>query len=160
MKLVLNRLKLPDIMNNNNENLVVSKNQFKTQVKKAIRNECENSLKDDMKSLNKLKTGPMPNESFEKKSYITDLLPLNAKELFKYRSRMPNIKFNYKNDKQFMQDLWKCDSCQTCIESQNHVLFCPSYSTLREDKNLDSDEDLSDYLKKVLIIREKLNLTK
>ena len=35
-----------------------------------------------------------------------------------------------------------------------------AYAQLREGKSLDSDKDLSDYLMKVLIIREKLNISK
>ena len=73
---------------------------------------------------------------------------------------MFNAKFNYKSDPRHANDLWKCNSCQSAIESQDHVLWCPSYSSLREGKNIDDDEDLSEYLKKVLIIRDKLNLIK
>ena len=56
--------------------------------------------------------------------------------------------------------LWRCSSCQTRIETQDHVLFCPSYAQLREGRSLESDKDLTDYLMKVLIIREKLNIIK
>ena len=122
--------------------------------------ECEKELKEEMKSKNKLKEGPMMDENFKKKEYIDNLVPSNAREMFKFRSKMFNVKFNYKSDKQYSQDLWKCNSCQSSIETQEHVLFCPSYATLREGKNINDDKDLSEYLKKVLIIREKLNLTK
>ena len=56
--------------------------------------------------------------------------------------------------------IWKCDSCQSSIETQDHVLWCLSYSTIREDKDISNDNDLANYLKQVLIIRDKLNLTK
>ena len=73
---------------------------------------------------------------------------------------MFNVKFNYKSDPRHSNKLWKCNSCQSGIESQDHVLWCPSYSSLREGKNIDNDEDLAEYLKNVLIIRDKLNLIK
>ena len=58
------------------------------------------------------------------------------------------------------ENMWVCSSCQSAIETQDHVLFCPAYAQLREGKSLDSDKDLSDYLMKVLVIREKLNISK
>ena len=129
-------------------------------MKIAVIEECEKELKNDMLTLGKLKSGPMVKESFKKKEYIDNLVPANARQMFKFRSKMFNVKFNYKSDKQYSNDLWKCSSCQSCIETQEHVLYCPSYATLREGKDINDDKDLSEYLKKVLIIREKLNLTK
>ena len=73
---------------------------------------------------------------------------------------MFNVTFNYKSDKQYAKELWKCDSCQTSIESQNHVLWCPAYAELRIGKDIKSDLDLIQYMKQVLMIREKLKLTK
>ena len=69
-------------------------------------------------------------------------------------TKMYDVAFNYKHQGNNSENLWKCTSCQSAIESQDHVLFCPAYAQLRQGKNLDSDRDLSDYLMKVLIIRE------
>ena len=46
------------------------------------------------------------------------------------------------------------------IETQSHILYCEAYSELRAGKDLNSDTDLVQYMKNVLIIREKLNLNK
>ena len=73
---------------------------------------------------------------------------------------MYDVAFNYKHQGNNAENLWMCSSCQSAIESQDHVLFCPAYAQLRQGKNLDSDRDLSDYLMKVLIIREKLKISK
>ena len=127
-------------------------------MKEAVALECEKELKSEF--TNKLKSGPMVKENFNKKEYIDNLIPVNAREMFKFRSKMFNVKFNYKSDPKHSNDLWKCSSCQTSIETQDHVLWCPSYSILREEKDISNDKDLTDYLKQVLIIREKLNLTK
>ena len=86
--------------------------------------------------------------------------PANAREFYKYRTKMYNAKFNYKSNERHANDLWQCSSCQSAIETQEHVLFCGAYATLREQKDLNSDKDLAEYLRKVLIIREKLNLIK
>ena len=42
----------------------------------------------------------------------------------------------------------------------SHVLWCPSYSELRLNRNLDEDKDLARYLHEVMLIRTKLNIKK
>ena len=56
------------------------------------------------------------------------------------------------------RSLWKCDSCQTSIDSMGHVLWCPSYGDLRIGKNMHDDHDMARYLHDVMIIRSKLDL--
>ena len=67
---------------------------------------------------------------------------------------------NYISDFQNVKDLWQCDSCQRNIDSMSHVLWCPSYSELRLNRNLDEDKDLARYLHEVMLIRTKLNIKK
>ena len=66
------------------------------------------------------------------------------------------VKMNMKNN----DENWMCDSCETAIDSQSHVIWCPAYSKLREGKDLSSDVDLIDYFNKVLTIRAELKLTR
>ena len=56
--------------------------------------------------------------------------------------------------------LWMCDSCQSEVDTQTHVLYCPAYKKLREDKDLNSDQDLVKYLAQVLKIREHFGFTR
>ena len=102
----------------------------------------------------------MIDENFCKREYVTNLSPTNARELFKFRAKMFNVKFNYKSDWKNNEELWKCHSCEVAIETQNHILFCPAYASLRENKIIEWDEDLSEYLKKVLLVRERLSIPK
>ena len=142
----------------------ISKASFSKKVKENIIAVCEKELLEKMKSYKKLTQGPIFNgdveETFGKKPYINQLPLANARETFKFRSKMYDVAFNYKHQGNNAENLWKCTSCQSAIESQDHVLFCPAYAQLREGKSLDSDKDLSDYLMKVLIIREKLKISK
>ena len=148
----------------NNKDPKISKASFSKKVKESVIAECEKELLDKMKTYKKLSDGPIFNgdveETFGKKPYINKLPLANARETFKYRSKMYDVAFNYKHQGNNSENLWKCTSCQSAIESQDHVLFCPAYAQLRQGKNLDSDRDLSDYLMKVLIIREKLKISK
>ena len=149
---------MPDIIND--ENHGISRQQFKTLSKSAIVTECEKDLLDQIKSSSKLLSGDMIHENFSKKSYINDLTPAHARQVFKFRSKTINCKFNYKSDPKYSSELWRCNSCLSCIDSQQHVMICPAYAPLREGKNVDDDKDLSEYLMKVLIIRGKLEIIK
>ena len=60
----------------------------------------------------------------------------------------------------YLKNLWRCDSCQTNIDTMNHVLWCPSYSELRSGKDLHDDQDVANYLHDVMLIRSKLDIQK
>ena len=73
---------------------------------------------------------------------------------------MLKIKFNFKNTPAYSNTNWRCDSCEKAIDTQSHILWCPAYSELRIGKDINSDDDLMEYIEKVMTIREKLNLTR
>ena len=66
---------------------------------------------------------------------------------------LKTVKLNYTNDPVNKQQIWKCDDCES-IDSQEHILWCPAYSSFRKDKNLDDDRDLTRYFKQVLQFRD------
>ena len=138
----------------------ISKVQWKNRVKSALRTKFEDESKEKMKGLKKVKEGPMIHENFETRQYLKELTLDEARTKFKIRCEMTDLKFNFKHDKKYSDELWKCDSCQTSIESQQHVLICPAYSELREGKDINNDKDLTSYIKQVMKIREKLKITK
>ena len=102
----------------------------------------------------------MVEESYKVKDYLKAMDISDARTKFKLRTQMINCKFNYKSDPANSAALWRCDSCQTSIDTQDHILWCPSYAELREGKDINKDSDLIDYIKKVLKIRDKLEITK
>ena len=159
-KSAIKNLNLPDILTSTSKAQDIVKASFKSSVKKAVTLECEQDLKQQFTTYSKLKSGPMVEERFSKRAYIDSLVPDNARQLFKFRSKMFDAKLNYKSDPKYSSELWECRSCQSSIESQDHILWCHAYTPLRVGKNLNSDLDLTDYLKKVLKIRLSLNLQK
>mgnify|MGYP003315761953 CR=1 FL=1 len=94
------------------------------------------------------------------KEYFKIMNLEDARTKFKMRTEMLNFKFNYKSDYENFSSLWKCDSCLSAIETQNHILWCPSYAELREGKDIMKDEDVIDYFQKVIKIRDNLKITK
>ena len=65
---------------------------------------------------------------------------------------------NFKNKPKYKKEQFLCDSCMSEVDENTHVLYCPSYSALREGKNLNDDNHLANYLQQVLEIRMKLRL--
>ena len=110
--------------------------------------------------MSKIRNGPVATEEFGKRPYWNLLTLEGVRTKFRLRSKMTDVKFNYRSNKKYSSDLWKCDSCMSAIETQDHILWWPSYSGLREGKNLSDDKDLTDYFRKVLIIRDRLNISK
>ena len=149
-------LKLPNVYEDK-----ISKLQWKKMVKNAIVKENENDLKMKMMHLEKLKNSDMIKENCEAKPYIRNLSVNDARTIFKKRASMTRyVKMNYMSELKYVRDLWLCDSCQTKIDSMNHVLWCPSYRELRIDKNMDDDLDMARYLHDVMLIRSKHDLQK
>ena len=82
----------------------------------------------------------------------------NARTIFGFQVEIFEAKMNFKQKSEYKKEKYLCDSCESEIDVNTHVLFCPSYAKLREDKNLHDDSDLAEYLQKVLEIRSKLRL--
>ena len=79
----------------------------------------------------------------------------DARLKFALRTRMTKtVQANYKGDQKFKSNDWKCKECQV-LDTQEHIVRCPTYRSLRNDKNLTNDKDLIDYFRKVIDIRSK-----
>ena len=112
-----------------------------------------------MKSSSKLRSSEMINENSELKPYLKNLSVTDARHIFKKRASMNQfVKMNYMNEFKNIRSLWLCDSCKTSIDSMGHVLWCPSYSDLRTDKDMKDDQVMAKYLHDVMLIRSKLDL--
>ena len=135
-----------------------TKSQWKNSVKKEAKVQNEDKLRKLIKKSSKLEI--MKGESYGEKSYISDMKMQDARVKLSLRSRMYECKMNFLNNPVFKAEMWRCDSCQSCVDSQSHILYCPAYQQLREGKSLSSDQDIVSYFKEVLAIRLKLNLNK
>ena len=80
-----------------------------------------------------------------------------ARIKFKLKTKMmTNVKLNFKNDPKSVKSLWKCPECEQ-IDSQQHILWCKQYESLRENKDLSTDKDLTSYFQQVMLHRERNN---
>ena len=111
-----------------------------------------------IKPLSKLEL--MKGEYYWEKEYLTEMNMHDARIDFQLRSRMFQCKINFANNPKYKAEMWRCGSCETLIDSQSHILYCPAYAMLRDGKSLSCDQDIVNYFKQVLEIRMKLNLDK
>ena len=158
----MQELDLPDICFAKNRTMTGKTwNQL---VKSKISAKMEADLLHEVKSkpYTKLINGPMSNERFETKEYLREMTLSSARTNFKLRSKTIEVKYNFKNNPKYKAERWRCDSCvsELAIEDQQHIIVCPAYEKLRVDRSLDNDQDLVNYFKEVLSIRDKLGINK
>jgi hypothetical protein len=145
---------LPNILD---ENLLLTKQKWSALVKAAIRIKNEEELKLKMDGYHKLKGSPILSETFEIKEYISKLSLVDARTNFRIRySLLNNVKMNQKSNPEYARKLWLCDECGN-VDSQSHIMWCPSYATLREGLDVDRDMDIIHYFQSVMKIRAALN---
>ena len=128
--------------------------QWKLRVKAAINTKYEEILNYNISKSSKLREGPLKSEVFEEQSYLRVMSMADARINFRIRSKMTHTNMNQQSDKAHAKSLWKCDECGN-IDSQSHIVWCPFFADLREGKSLQNDDDLVEYFREVLNIREK-----
>ena len=142
---------LPDIVNSSPD---LTKNQWKTRVKKHVKEKSAKMIKNELLSYSKLKKlGYDDDENLECKEYTRTMSLKDARTQFRIRSQMIDVKMNQKSNEKYARELWKCDFCMS-IDSQAHIMWCPAFSPLREGRNLQNDLDLVHYFQEVMKIRE------
>ena len=106
------------------------------------------------------KTKEKCNESFEQREYLKNVKVSEARAMFRTRTKMMECKMNYPSDPKFSKDLWLCDSCKRAVDTQSHVMICPAYSSLREGRDINCDEDVAWYMAEVIKIRSSKGFRK
>ena len=148
MKEVLSEMEMPDMRK-------TSKSIWKNIVNKKMTEKNKTDLVKQSERYKKINTDEMKTENFERKSYLTSLRMDQARTKFKIKTKMlKNVKMNFKNDPKNVKKLWQCSECEH-IDSQEHILWCEGYKTLRANKDLSNDVDLTRYYQQVLLKREK-----
>ena len=98
-------------------------------------------------------------EDFKLQPYLQALSIPEARLKFKLKTRMtPTVRMNFPSE--FARKLWTCPGCsedkaehdtvEGMRDTQAHILICPGYADLRQDKDLSSEKDLVGYFRLVL----------
>ena len=135
----------------------MTKYKWKKLLKTAVNEKNKNDILESVERYTKL--DDIKNDSYGIKSYLREMSMQNARMMLRIRSKMVQCKMNFSSKKSNIETAWKCHSCMSfAIDTQSHILYCEAYSPLREGKSLSSDKDLVEYFRKVMEIREKLNI--
>ena len=147
-KMLLIKYDLPELEDH-------SKVQWKKIVEKALNEFNKRTLLEKIKNYKKLDFVKLKKEDYETKNYLASLNIADARLKFALRTCMTKtVKANFKGDPLYRSNNWKCQECQV-LDTQDHVVRCPVYLSLRTGKDLDSDKDLVEYFRKVIALRTK-----
>ena len=139
------------------ENINCTKKQWKKILDKAFEEHNKRKLLMRIKNYKKLDYEKLKKEDYKIKDYLTSLNIADARLKFALRTCMTRtVKSNFKNDPIFKSNNWKCQNCQV-LDTQEHIVHCPVYSSIRTGKDLHKDKDLVEYFRKVINIRSKDN---
>ena len=136
----------------------INKKQFKKLVKEACKKKNHESLKSSISEYKKMKA--LRDEVVKGNGYFYTESLKNVRTLFRFRTDMFQAKENFKNIREYKEEEYLCDLCESKRDDNMHVLFCESYKQLREGKSMNNDKDLCEYLQKVLEIRAELRINR
>ena len=130
----------------------------KTEVLKANMVDILNQMR---KPYKKISHSDHVQEEFQLQPYLETLSIPDARLKFKLKTGMtPTVRMNFPSDTDFARKLWTCPGCsddkaeyatvEGMRDTQAHILSCPGYEDLREDKDLSSDKDLVGYFRLVM----------
>ena len=138
----------------------ISKWAWKRKVKSYFKNRNTNQLLEEIKRYKKLNYEELRNESFERKSYFSDLDLENARMIFRVRSNLvQTVRRNF--SRKYRTSSLKCQSCfcpdaspnnQTLPEdTQSHLIsHCSAFDDLRVKHDLDTDKGLGEFFREVV----------
>ena len=143
---ICSELGLPNIVKEN-----IGKSKWESMVKKAVREVHERELKESVESKTKLEE--IKNQGVKVKEYFSGRNIVDTRMMFRIRTRMIELKANFKNNQKFKKEGWKCEGCGKEVETNGHVMNCIAYEHVRDGKDLTSDEDLVQFFKEVMKMR-------
>ena len=101
----------------------MEKNEFKKIVEKATRKKAFNDLIEMKSKHSKMKN--LHYKELKMQQYFSsdnnDITPQDVIGIFKLRTRMTEVKSNYKNNNESLE----CEICFENNETQEHILSCP-----------------------------------
>ena len=133
-----------------------SKKEWSKKISEAIDDKNEKELISLMKCQKKINKDEILEEPFETKAYMKNLTYDDAVLRFKLRAKVfKPIKTHFKSDPVFTEELWSCKECSLLQTSFHLIHKCVLYDDEREGLDLDEDEDLVFFLRRILERRER-----
>ena len=104
-----------------------------------------------MKKMKTMRKSPVSLKEYMKKGTLC-----SVRKTWEVKSYILRVAGNYPGHMRYLATGWQCQACmQQVREDQDHLTLCGGYRDLLEGKDLESDEDLVDFFRKVMARREK-----
>ena len=139
-------------------NADVRKQSYKKVVKEACHKKNDESISNSINQYKKMSA--LRDELNKGNEYFFKDSLKDVRTLFRFRVDLFEAKKNFKNKKEYRDEKYLCDSCESEVDENTHVLHCRAYKDLREGKSMNNDEELCEYLQRVLEIRTSLRLNR
>ena len=127
---------------------------WKKKTKLYIEELNKNDLLNDIQRYKKLKFEELSKEKFGRKQYFFAKNLEDVRTIFKIKSEVfPSIRKNF--SQKYKKESLNCPSCRNISspkeDSQKHLMFeCPTFNSVRENKDFSNDSDLLEFFKSVL----------
>ena len=114
----------------------INKKHFKANVKRACLKFNKDELLSQISAYKKMSA--IQNEVQKGNCYFFDEALQTVRSIFRFRVDLFEAKCNFKNKPEYKNN-YLCDSCMSEIDLNTHVLHCPAYASLRQNRNLNND---------------------
>ena len=130
---------------------IYSKEKWKGFVQRSIVSMNRKLLLERMKDSKKVDEISMSLEEFELKDYFKKLNLENGRIKFRSRAKtMTSCATHYPGDENHIKNLFQCIHPCGRIDSLETWKSCPFYTSLKESKKIDDDEDFCEFYKSVV----------
>ena len=121
------------------------KNALRKELEKACRSKDEKDLKQKMGK----KTEKLKDEDCQRKNYMELKSLADVRSIFRVRTNMvEGFRGSFQN--MHKNTSLNCVGCGLEVDYQAHSMECPSYDDLREGLDMDKDQDLVSFFRKVM----------
>ena len=136
-------------------------NLDKSSFKRLLKDKLEKKNRDDiiqrMKRYKKINYLDKKEEPYGLKDYFKTMKLEDCRTLFSMKClNTKSIKSHQMSNKEYARDLWSCPC--GAQESIGHLTRCYLYAPQRENKDLEEEDQLVQYLQEVLKLRAEANL--
>ena len=129
----------------------------KAEYRKLLSEACINADTTELKAeMDKLKKcAKIKLEDCRLKPYLTRKVLRDVRDIFRERNFLLPFAGNYPNSKHFKSVTCPaCDSSER--EDQSHILICDGYTDIRKEYNMEDDDDLLQFYRRVLERRDEM----
>ena len=127
-------------------------------VKTACKWRDEALMKEEMEPMKEKKMRTMVYQNLELKDYVKKGTLFSTRKTWEVRSHMLDVAGNYPGHRKYEPSNWMCQACGGVVrEDQEHLTRCEGYTDLRGDADLENEEELLEFVLKVMNRRKEKN---